>query len=350
MPYKFHEIDNFNEYNMPQRCCLEALSGSGRGRSVLNMALKGAVLALLMLLGGAVRGAMPKPVAIAMLLWRGETESDREFMATLRGQGDFQPVFTIMDAQASRTRLAEQVHQVRTHPFDLIYCFGTTVALALQHQINQTPIVFNIVSRPVESGLIASWEHSGNNFTGISNQVAMESAFKTLRLMVSFRKLGFIYNPAEPNSLIQIDEVQRLQKRLGFRLLPAPLPDSSALEPILKGLLSSGVDAVLLPSDSLVQVNGQAIMRFLNKYGIPTIATIPDLVTKNGAFVALGPSYRELGHLAAENALAVLRGQAPSEVPSRQGREMHLTVNLGTAKRLGINLPLQLLKVSELIP
>lgn len=291
-----------------------------------------------------------QPAAVAMFLWRGLTDSELGFMETLRAAGDFEPTFTILNAQADPKRLQQLVQASKTQHYDLIYGFGTTVAMALKAEIKDTPIVFNIVARPLESGLIASWAHSGNNLTGISNEVPMASAFRVLRMMVPFRKLGFIYNPLESNARIQMEEVKNQQRRFGFRLLPIPLPNAGALDASLQSLLTNGADAVLLPSDSMVLIHGQAIVHFLNTYGIPTIASIPEVVKESGAFVALGPDYRDLGRLAGQNALAVLRGARPAEVPSRKGSQQTLTVNMKTAKRLGLSLPLQLLKISDLVP
>lgn len=297
-------------------------------------------------------GAAPvprRPVAVAMFLWRGPTESERAFMAALEAAPGLAPNFTVLDAQADPARLAGQIRAARSGHFDLCYAFGTTVAAALKAAFRDTPIVFDIVSRPVESGIIADWGHSGNNLTGISNVVPMASAFQTLRLMVHFRKLAFLYNPQEANSRIQLAEVVAQQERFGFRVRPVPLGGAGTLAADLKGLMTSGVDAVLLPSDSAVLLHAGTILAFLNSFGIPTIATIPDLVETDGAFISLGPDYAELGRLAAQNALAVLSGRAPGDVPSRTGTALKLVVNMKTAKRLGVSLPIQLLKISELV-
>ena len=167
--------------------------------------------------------------------------------------------------------------------------------------------------------------------------------------MVNFRKLAFLYNPQEANSRIQLAEVEAQQEHFGFRVRPVPLGGAETLAADLKGLMTSGVDAVLLPSDSAVLLHARTIMAFLNSFGIPTIATIPDLVAQYGAFISLGPDYAELGRLAAQNALAVLAGRHPGQVPSRTGTQLKLVVNMKTAKRLGVSLPIQLLKISELV-
>jgi putative ABC transport system substrate-binding protein len=310
------------------------------------------LLAGLPFLGPALQAGAPgsrKKVSIAMVLWRGETESEEAFRESLAASPDFDPQFTVFDAQVDKDRLAAKLAEVKKGRFDLIYAFGTLVAQSLAAIVRDTPVVFNIVARPLESGLIRSWEDSGSNLTGVSNAVPMASAFRSLRLLMHIRKLGFIYNPAEPNATIQLKEVEDQQAAFGFRVVPLPLPRAEEVQATLSKVVGSGLDAVMLPSDSLVQTHAEALLAFLNRYGMPTIATIPDMARTKGALLALGPDYRALGALAAASALEVLRGKAPSRVPSRTGQRLVFVINKKTAKRLGITLPIPLVKMSTLV-
>ncbi len=290
-----------------------------------------------------------RQVSIALVLWRGPTPAETSFMDALRKSPGLDPRFSIFDAQVSPERLRSQIALLKGRRFDLIYAFGTSVAKALQAEVKDTPIVFNIVARPVANGLIRDWTHSGNNLTGVSNAVPMASAFRALHILMHIRRLGFVYSPAEPNSLAQLEEVRAQEAHFGFRLVPVPLNPGQPIPLTLHRLLGENVDAVLLPSDSQVLVHGAEILAYLNRNGMPTIATVPDLVKEQGTLVGLGPDYRALGLLAAQSAREVLEGRAPTDIPSRTSDQLDLVLNLRTAKRLGISVPIQLVKVATLV-
>jgi putative ABC transport system substrate-binding protein len=317
-------------------------------------------LGILLLLAGLCGRADPpageaaparKPVSVAMVLWRGETEADTAFEEAMRTSPDYQVYLSVYDAGMDKNRLAALVQEIKSRKFDLIYTFGTIVTKTLADHIKDTPIIYNIVARPVESGIIASWQHSGNNLTGVSNLVPMTRAFQTLRSLMNMhiRKMGFIYNPDEPNAALQLKEAVAQQEKNDLTVIPLPIRSAKELPEVLTRIVGARLDAVLLPSDSLIVSNGTPIVGFFNSLGIPTIATIPDYVTSNRALVALGHNYAFLGKLAAENALEVLGGKHPSQVPSRTGPEVSYVINRRTAIRLGIELPRQILGLSTLV-
>ena len=205
------------------------------------------------------------------------------------------------------------------------------------------------MSRPVKAKIIDSWEHSGSNVTGASNAVPMASAFNTLSKVMYIGRLGFIYNPKEANSRIQRDELAKLQDTFGYEMIEAPIEDPNLIQGVLEKLLEAKIDAALLPSDSFVKAYANQIIPKLNTHKIPSIVSIPAMVRDNKAFIGLGPNYFKLGQLAATKAYAILEGKNPSDIPSSTLDRLHMTVNLTTAKQIGVNVPVQLLRISTVV-
>jgi len=290
-----------------------------------------------------------RPVEVAMILFRGETPSEKGFRDTLSAAPGYRVHFTVFDANQDKEKLRRIVKELDTSRFDLIYTFGTMASQFAVQRIKDRPIIFNVVQRPIEAGVAKSWDSSGNNATGASNIVSMESAFRTLALVMNIRKLGFIYYEKDPAPLYQKVDIEKAQAKFGFRMIDAPVRDRAAIPAVLKKLVSAKVDAVMFPSDSFVKANADLIVRTLNRHKIASIVIIPEMVKENGAFMSLGPEYYQLGQLAAQSALEVLGGKKPSEVPIKTVQNLHIGVNLKTADKLGVNLPLQLLSLSTVI-
>jgi putative ABC transport system substrate-binding protein len=105
----------------------------------------------------------------------------------------------------------------------------------------------------------------------------------------------------------------------------------------------------MFPSDSFIKANADRIMTALNRHRIPSVVIIPEMVKENGALISLGPDYSKLGELAGMSALDLFRGKKPAEIPIKRVQNLNITVNLKTADKLGINLPIQLLSLSTVI-
>jgi putative ABC transport system substrate-binding protein len=286
---------------------------------------------------------------VAMILFRGETPSEKGFKETLAKSKDYDIRFTVLDANQNKEKLKEIVDNLDVSKYDIIYTFGTMATQYAMERIKDRPIIYNVVQRPIEGGIIKSWENSGNNVTGASNIVSTESAFRTLALVMNIRKLGFLYYEKDPAPKYQKADIEKVQKKFGFKMVDIPVKDVESIPGALKKIVNAKVDAVMFPSDSFIKANANKIMAALNKHKVPSIVIIPEMVKENGALLSLGPDYYELGQLAAGNTLEVLNGRKPSEVPSKTVQNLRVSINLKTADRLGVNFPLQLLSMSTIV-
>jgi putative ABC transport system substrate-binding protein len=304
---------------------------------------------VLLFVGSVPTWSAGRNVDIAMVLWRGVTEAEKGFLARMEAEKKYNVDFTVFDANQDKKKLSKIIGSLNPDKYELIYSFGTTVTKTLKKTVSHKPIVFNIVARPVKAKVIESWERSGCNVTGASNAVPMSSAFNSLSKVLYIGRLGFIYNPKEANSMIQRDEVEKLQKEFGYEMVDTPIESVDRIDDALAKVVDAKVDAVLLPSDSFVKAYADKIIPPLNRKKIPTIVSIPAMVRDNHAFLGLGPNYFELGKLAAEKALAILAGAKPNDIPSSTLERLHMTVNLTTAKEIGVNVPVQILRLSTVV-
>jgi putative tryptophan/tyrosine transport system substrate-binding protein len=289
----------------------------------------------------------PPAATIAMITWRGETEAERGFVDGLAAH---QPPVTLIRHHADQdlTRLEAIIARIQQAPVDLIYVFGTIATQTVLKKIKATPVVFNIVNRPVAAGIIQSWQRSGNNATGASNQVPVESQLKALKKVVKFKRLGIIYNPREPNSRIQRQIAAGLQGPMGFRLIDFQVAypaDMGAAMPMLK----DAVDAVFVPADSLMISLGEELAHWINRLKLPSLATVESLVVDHGLLLGLQPSYYQLGRLAADKAGHILRGAAATDIPSSRLDYFQMTVNMRTAREIAVQIPISILVMANKI-
>ncbi|WP_153307441.1 ABC transporter substrate-binding protein [Desulfospira joergensenii] len=284
---------------------------------------------------------------IAMITWRGETRAEEGFADGLRGDG-YEPRFVKFHCSQDLDRLDQALKALEKEKPDLIYVFGTTATKQVVQKITVCPIVFNIVTRPVESGIIANWQSSGNNATGVSSMVPIRHQIKTFEKVVSFSRLGIIYNPLEQNSVIQTKILREIARSQGFELIEFKITGKKEVSRVLNNLKDL-VDAVYLPSDSMVKILGKQIMAHVNAHKIPSLAAMEEMVLTDSSMMGLVPDYYRLGRLAARKAHAVFRGNHPSTIPAVTSDHFNITVNLKTAQNIGIHIPTAVLVMADKI-
>lgn len=307
------------------------------------------IIALYPMRGSVADDALVKgaPRTIAMITWRGETDAEKGFVHGLASS--ILPVeFEWHHADQNPQRLEEIITRIRRKPVDLIYVFGTIATQTVLEKIREIPVVFNIVNRPVAAGIIDSWERSGNNATGASNQVPVESQLKAFKKVVKFQRLGIIYNPREPNSRIQRDIASQLRRKLNFRLVDFQIDDPSDMAVVMPQLKNT-VDAVFIPADSLMISLGNDLARWINDLHLPSLATVETMVIHHGLLLGLQPSYYQLGHMAADKARRILEGAAVSDIPSSRLEYFQMSVNLKTAREIDVQIPMSILVMANRI-
>ncbi len=284
---------------------------------------------------------------IVMVTWRGKTRAETGFVQGLENLG-YSPSYTIFNCRQNLESLNQMLPRIKEARPDLIYVFGTTATKQVVAAIKDIPVIFNIVTRPVESGIIESWRAPGNNATGVSSMVPLSSQIKALKKVVPFTRLGVIYNPVEQNSVIQVSELNQLARIKGFKLVHFRITSDLDIISVLDKF-ETKVDAIYFPSDSTIKTLGQRIVEKVNAGSLPSLAALEEMVTSEGAMMGLVPDYYHLGGLAAQKADAVLNGSHPSRVPAVTSEHFSITVNLKTAKKIGVHLPTGILVMADKI-
>src|SRR5262245_56132643 len=92
---------------------------------------------------------------------------------------------------------------------------------AIKAAITTIPIVFTTGTDPVQVGLVASLARPGGNVTGVTN-LAIEIMPKRLQmaheLVPTATTIAFLANPTNPNTEIQLRDLQAAARTLGVQL------------------------------------------------------------------------------------------------------------------------------------
>jgi putative ABC transport system substrate-binding protein len=125
---------------------------------------------------------------------------------------------------------------------------------------------------------------------------------------------------------------------------PIEFKGSAMLDATLEA--TAGRDALLVVADSTLLDLGERIARLSLQRRIPTFSSIPEF-TDAGVLVGYGPSRRDSYRRAATYVKKLLEGAKPAELPVEQPTLIELSINLQTARALGIAIPDALLARAE---
>ena len=116
---------------------------------------------------------------------------------------------------------------------DVIVTGGTAPAKALKATTRTIPIVMAVVGDPVATGLVDNLARPGGNFTGFSI-LAPELGTKRLELLKeivpNLSSIAVLLNPKNPQSKIEMKEMQTAAQAMGLQLRPAEISTEDELE------------------------------------------------------------------------------------------------------------------------
>ncbi len=255
--------------------------------------------------------------------------------------------FDIRTAEGSKDKVAQIAKEFKDKKMNLIFALGTTPVIELYNQIKDIPIVATIVFDLVGAGVAKSWESSDTNVTGTCTWVDLSAMIQTLKQVSPVKRLGVLYNEKEVNAVLQLDELKKIEAKMGFVVIAANVANAEETGDVTRSLVGR-VDSIFITGATTVGKGLKDIVEVANKSKIPTVAHLPDRSEK-GVLVVVSANAFKLGELAGKKAAQILRGARPTDIPIETLKSYDIALNLKTAKTMGIKIPAALLRAATKI-
>ncbi len=228
---------------------------------------------------------------------------------------------------------------------DLIFAIAGAVIAAAKQATTSVPIVFCIGSDPVAAKLVDDFARPGGRLTGV-HYLARDLTAKRLEILKEIlpklSRVVTFYNPATRVATEAAAMAREEAKRLGVKLLERQVKSSDELRKGLQALKAGEADALIYIPDTTVVGEAQLIIDTAKAKRLPTMFQDESLVAQGG-LASYGQNYQQIGWLAAKYVQRVLSGTSPKDLRIETIENTDLTINLKTAKELGINVPAQVL-------
>lgn len=240
--------------------------------------------------------------------------------------------------------LPQVIQRLLDRDLDVIIPLSTPCLAGVLAAVKEIPIVFGVVSAPLEAGAGESFENHLPNVTGAVWTAPAPRSFDWIRMLFPEAKtLGLIYNPSHANSRMQRDLIAALCAQHGLTLVERNLSTPSEITAVLQSLLQANPDVVFGMGDNTVVSAFPAVANACRQAGIPLVADDNSLMG-TGALISIGGSPLLEGRHTGQLAARVLLGENPAHMPFLPSVESETAVDLAAARALGMTVPIERLK------
>jgi putative ABC transport system substrate-binding protein len=219
---------------------------------------------------------------------------------------------------------------------------GSVATRAAMAATQSIPIVFTSGIDPVTAGFVASLNKPGGNVTGVT-LVAGELGSKRLELLHELiptaKKIALLVNPHNPAiSKFDVESGETAARRLGLEINVVEGGTESDIEGAFAIAVRQQVAALQVGSDAVFQNQREQIAALALRHAMPTISSTPEEAVA-GSLMSYGSDtineYRQVGIYVGR----ILKGEKPADLAVMLPTKFNLTINLKTAKALGLTIP-----------
>jgi putative tryptophan/tyrosine transport system substrate-binding protein len=217
---------------------------------------------------------------------------------------------------------------------------GPPAARAAKAATTKIRVVFTSGDDSIKIGLVSSLNRPGANVTGVSilfSEIQAKRLELLRDLIPTARAVGFVFDPETPR-----EEIETTGRRLGLQLYALSAATEDDLDAAFASFANHRVDAVLVGTAPRLFEWRMRIIRLAARTSLPAIYEQRGYVTDGGLMsygASIADAYRQAGIYVAR----ILKGDRPGDLPVVQPTKFELTINLKTAKALGLDVPPTLL-------
>jgi len=312
------------------------------------MRLSTSVLACLAMLGSPAFAVAQSTVShprIGLLAW--DTCEMPDLIAGLKDLGRRPGENIFIECRSAGKRyagLAPATAELLKLSVDMIVSESEPSGHMARSVTRTVPIVTILSGDPVSSGLAESLARPGGNLTGLT-YYATELTGKRLELLKDavpgISTVGVLANP-DVSYLPFEEDTQEAAHHLGIALVVRHVREPGALDAAIHQMKVGGAQAVFVLPDMVFASEAKHIADLAMAERLPVMAW-GGWFTELGGLMAYSADYSSLVRRLAVYVDKILDGAQPGTLPIEQATRFELSINLRTARMIGVTIPPELL-------
>ena len=222
---------------------------------------------------------------------------------------------------------------------DVIVANSTPILRELRPATSTIPIVLAMVIDPVGQGFISNLARPGANITGFYF-VDFEMVGKWINLLIDVKpglsQVALMFNP-DTSAHSYLRSFKTLQQPSSVEVKAVHVRSVAEVDSSIAQLGRNPNSGLIAASDVFIVGAREAIIKSAEEHRVPVISPYRQFVVE-GSLMSYGPDTAEIFRRSSEYVDRILKGEAPGNLPVQAPNKYELTVNLRTAKALGLTI------------
>jgi putative ABC transport system substrate-binding protein len=250
------------------------------------------------------------------------------------------------DAERTRSAASELLRL----SLDVILASSTTNLAELLQRGPTMPIVFVLVSDPVEQGFVSNMAHPGGNITGFSSfEFSIGGKWIELLKQISpgLAHVALVSNPdTSPQSKFFVSSLESAAPSLGVEATAAPVHSGEDIERVIETVSRRPNGGLIFPTDNFLGLHRQLIVESAARHRVPAIYA-SQLYPEIGGLMSYTNDFDNQFRQSAVYIDRILKGARAGDLPVQGPTKYSFLINLTAAKALGIEVPMALLLTAD---
>ena len=228
---------------------------------------------------------------------------------------------------------------------DVIVVQGARAVPILQQATKTIPIVFVSISDPVGRGIVTSMARPGGNITGFQlfEFPVVGKLLETLKQIApNVTRVALLINPDNPAADFFVRSFEAAAPSLALEPVITRVQNSGDIVGAIERFADKPAGGLLLPPDDTTIVHRKLVVTLAARYKLPAIYSFRIFVA-DGGLMSYAVDVVDLFRRSAAYVDRILKGEKPGDLPVQAPTKFELTINLKTAKALGLTVPPTLL-------
>ncbi|MGC2825707.1 MAG: ABC transporter substrate-binding protein [Pseudolabrys sp.] len=228
---------------------------------------------------------------------------------------------------------------------DVILTAASPATAAMRETTSTIPIVFVAVTDPVGAGYVVSLARPGGNATGFTYiEYGMSGKWLELLKEIAPRvsRAAILRDSTVAVGIGQLGAIQSVAPSLGLETIPMDVREAGEIERTISDFARTPNGALIVTAGTGALVHRKLIIALAVKHRLPAVYFQTTFV-KDGGLISYGPDAVAQYRQAALYVDRILKGEKPADLPVQSPTKFELSINLTTAKALGLIIPPSLL-------
>jgi putative tryptophan/tyrosine transport system substrate-binding protein len=228
---------------------------------------------------------------------------------------------------------------------ELVVVFGTSAMAPMLQATRSIPIVFANITDPVGAGFVDSLAQPGGNATGfVQFEYSLAGKWPELlrEIAPNVKRVAVLRDADLSSGIGQFAVIQAVAPSLGIDVRPINVLDTGEIERAVEAFARVPNGGLILTASGLSSLHRDLIIGLAAQHRLPAVFPFP-YIAAVGGLIAYGPDLVDQYRRAADYVDRVLKGTKPADLPVQVPTKYELTINLKTAKALGLTIPATLL-------